>query len=105
MEDIAYMYKYLWGRGRRSFLIYLDNKPVGILDITPCGEGGEVALTELYQGLGVGTYVAFDFVRRLKKFGFRYAVAYVSPENGKALSVARRVGARISCKNLKYTTT
>ncbi|MEM1598117.1 MAG: GNAT family N-acetyltransferase [Pyrobaculum sp.] len=100
--DITYMYKYLWGRGCRSFLIYLDNKPVGTLDITPCGEGVEVAIliADQYQGRGVGTYVAFDFARRLKKLGFRYAVAYVSPENYKALSIARRVGARISCKDL-----
>ncbi len=102
VADPAYVYRYLWSRGCRSFLIYYNNKPVGVVDITPCGDGAEVAILiiDVYQGKGLGKAVAFDFAERLKKMGFRYALAYVSPENYKALAIARKIGAEIRCRDV-----
>lgn len=102
VADPAYVYRYLWSRGCRSFLIYYINKPVGVVDITPCGDGAEVAvlIIDMYQGKGIGRAVAFDFAEKLKKMGFRYALAYVSPENYKALVIARRMGAEIKCRDI-----
>ena len=102
IADPAYVYRYLWSRGCRSFLIYYINKPVGVVDVTPCGDGAEVAILviDTYQGKGLGKAVAFDFAGRLKKMGFKYALAYISPENYKALAIARKIGAEIMCRDV-----
>lgn len=83
------------------FFIY-DNKAVGVVDVTPCGDGVEVAILmiDAYQGRGLGRAVAYDFAGRLKKMGFRYVLAYVSPENYKALAIARKIGAEIKCRDV-----
>jgi Acetyltransferase (GNAT) family. len=102
VADPTYVYRYLWGRGCRSFFIYYNNKPVGVVDVTPCGDGAEVAILiiDAYQGRGLGKAVAYDFAGRLKKMGFRYVLAYVSPENYKALAIARKIGAEIKCRDV-----
>jgi GNAT superfamily N-acetyltransferase len=54
-----------------TFLIHFNNKPVGIVDITPCGDGVEVAVLviDAYQGRGIGKAVVFDFAERLGEEG------------------------------------
>jgi len=40
--------------------------------------------------------------------GYRYALAYVSPENYKALAIARKIGAEVRCRDIctvKYVLT
>ena len=56
VADPTYVYRYLWGRSCRSFFIYYDNKPVGVVDVTPCGDGAEVAILiiDAYQAEGLG---------------------------------------------------
>jgi len=102
VSDISYVYKYLWSRGCQTFLVYKDNKSVGIVDVTPCGDGVEVAIViaDRHQGRGIGTAVAFDFADRLRRMGFRYAFAYVSPDNYRVLAVAKRLGAQVKCRDL-----
>jgi GNAT superfamily N-acetyltransferase len=55
--DPVYIYRYLWSRGCKTFLVYHRNKAVGVVDVTPCGEGVEVAIViaEAYQGRGLGS--------------------------------------------------
>jgi RimJ/RimL family protein N-acetyltransferase len=110
VADPTYIYQYLWSRGCRTFLIYFNNKPVGVVDITPCGDGVEVAILviDAYQGRGIGKAVVFDFAERLRKMAYRYALAYVSPENYKALAIARKIGAEVKCRDIcviKYVLT
>ncbi|WP_181933298.1 GNAT family N-acetyltransferase [Pyrobaculum aerophilum] len=102
IADPLYVYKYLWSHGCMSFLIYYENKDVGLLDITPCGEGAEVAIViaDAYQGKGLGKAVALDFAPRLWKMGFKYAFAYIMPENYKALSIAKKLGAEVRCRDI-----
>ena len=104
VADVTHIYRYLWSRGCRSFLIYYNNKPVGIIDITPCGNGVEVAVLVIdsYQGKGLGKYVVLDFAQRLKNMGFAYALAYVAPENYKALAIARKIGAEVRCRDVCF---
>jgi RimJ/RimL family protein N-acetyltransferase len=102
VADPVYIYRYLWSRGCKTFLIYHGNKAVGVIDVTPCGEGAEVAIViaDAHQGRGLGRAVAVDYAPRLRKMGFKYAVAYVSPENYKALSIARWIGAEVRCRDI-----
>lgn len=75
---------------------------MGVVDITPCGDDVEVAVLviDAYQGRGIGKAVVFDFAERLGKMGYRYALAYVSPENYKALAIARKIGAEVRCRDI-----
>lgn len=84
------------------FVLHNDNKAVGVVDVTPCGDGVEVAflIIDACQGRGLGKAVAYDFAGRLKKMGFRYVLAYVSPENYRALAIARKIGAEIKCRDV-----
>jgi len=101
VADPTYVYR-LWGRCCRSFFIYYDNKAVGFVDVTPCGDGVEVAILiiDAYKGRGLGKAVAYDFAGRLKKMSFRYVLAYVSPENYRTLAIARKIGAEIKCRDV-----
>jgi hypothetical protein len=49
---------------------------VGVVDVTPCGDGAEVTILiiDVYRGRGLGKAVAYDFAGRLKKMGFRYVL-------------------------------
>lgn len=85
-----------------TFLIYYENKPIGVIDLTPCDEGVEVAILiiDAFQGKGLGTAVVFDFANRIRKMGFKYALAYVLPDNYRALAIARKIGAEVKCRDL-----
>jgi ribosomal protein S18 acetylase RimI-like enzyme len=47
-----------------------------------------VLVIDACRGRGIGKVVVFDFAERLGMMGYRYALAYVSPENYKALARA-----------------
>ena len=67
-----------------------------------------VLVIDAYQGRGIGKAAVFDFAERLGKMGYRYALAYVSPENYKALAIARKIGAEVRCRDIctvKYVLT
>jgi ribosomal protein S18 acetylase RimI-like enzyme len=93
----------LWSRGCKTFSFF-NNKPVGIVDITPCGGDVEVAVLviDAYQGRGIGKAVVFDFAERLGKMGYRHALAYASPENYKALAIVRKIGAEVRCRDILH---
>ncbi len=57
-------------------------------------------IIDAYLGRGLGKAVAYDFAGRLKMMGFRYVHAHVSPENYKALAIARKIGAEIKCRDV-----
>jgi Acetyltransferase (GNAT) family. len=109
VADPTYIYQYLWSKGCRTFLIYFNNKPVGIVDITPCGDSVEVAILviDAYQGRGIGKAVV-SICREVEEMRYRYALAYVSPENYRAITIARKIGAEVRCRDIciiKYVLT
>ncbi len=67
-----------------------------------------VLVIDAYQVRGIGKAVVFDSAERLGEMGYRYALAYVSPESYKALAVARRIGAEVRGRDIciiKYVLT
>jgi len=59
-----------------------------------------IVIADKHQGKGIGSAVAFDFADRLRRMGFRYAFAYVSPDNHRVLAIAKKLGAQVKCRDL-----
>lgn len=105
VKDPATVYERIWSCGGRTFLVLRDRTPLAVVDVVPCGEVAEAGLVvvDALQGKGYGTRIAELFAALLPRLGFDAVKAEVFRENVKALAIARKMGASISCRDVVCT--
>ncbi len=106
VRDPASAYERMWSCGGRTFLVVQGRRPVALVDVTPCGEGeveAGLVVVDSLQGRGYGTRIAEIFAALLPRLGFDAAIAEILRENAKALAIAKRLGASISCRGVVCT--
>mgnify|MGYP001770642771 FL=1 len=106
VRDPVSIYDRMWSCGGRTFLVVQNRRPVALVDVTPCGgeevEAGIVVVDAL-QGRGYGSKIAEIFADILPRLGFDMVKAEIYRENIKALAIARKLGASISCRDVICT--
>ncbi|MEZ0248105.1 MAG: GNAT family N-acetyltransferase [Thermoproteus sp.] len=106
VRDPTAIYRRIWSCGGRTFLVVERRRPVALVDVTPCGREeveAAIVVVDSLQGRGYGTKIAEIFAVLLPKIGYDKVRAEVYRENIKALAIARRLGADVSCTDVMCT--